>query len=107
MVWSKSAGYALHRLVQAVPTVLVIVALNFMLLQLAPGDAADVLAGEAGSATPEFMAQLRQKFGLDQPVAVQLLLYMKNIVSFDLGFSFRHNMPVAQLILVQLLPSAL
>ena len=56
---------------------LVIVALNFLLLQLAPGDAADVLAGEAGSATPEFMAQLRQNFGLDQPLAVQLLLYVK------------------------------
>jgi peptide/nickel transport system permease protein len=107
MVWNKSAGYALQRLLQAVPTVLVIVALNFMLLQLAPGDAADVLAGEAGSATPEFMAQLRQKFGLDQPVAMQLLLYMKNVASFDLGFSFRHNMPVAQLIGSRLGPTLL
>lgn len=107
MIWSKSATYAVQRLLQAVPTVLVIVALNFMLLQLAPGDAADVLAGEAGSATPEFMAQLRQKFGLDQPLAVQLFLYMKNIVSFDLGFSFRHNTPVAQLILSRLGPTLL
>lgn len=105
--WSRSVGYSLYRLAQAVPTVLVIVALNFMLLQLAPGDAADVLAGEAGSATPEFMAQLRQKFGLDQSVVMQLLLYMKNIVCFDLGFSFRHNMPVAQLILGRLGPTLL
>jgi peptide/nickel transport system permease protein len=102
MAWNQSAAYALRRLLQAVPTVLVIVALNFLLLQLAPGDAADVLAGEAGSATPEFMAQLREKFGLDQPVGVQLLLYMKQIVSFDLGYSFRHGMPVADLILSRL-----
>lgn len=107
MVWRRSLGYALRRLAQAVPTVLVIVALNFLLLQLAPGDAADVLAGEAGSATPEFMAQLRQTFGLDQPLGVQLLVYVKNIISFDLGFSFRHNMPVAQLIGSRLMPTLL
>ena len=74
MVLTQGFSYALRRLLQAVPTVLVIVAMNFLLLQLAPGDAADVLAGEAGSATPEFMAQLRLKFGLDQPLGVQLLL---------------------------------
>ncbi|MEN9628965.1 MAG: Nickel transport system permease protein NikB [Pseudomonadota bacterium] len=107
MVWQRSLAYAARRLLQAVPTVLVIVALNFLLLKLAPGDAAEVLAGEAGSATPEFMAQLRQTFGLDQPVAMQLLLYVKNIVSFDLGFSFRHNMPVAELIGSRLFPTLL
>jgi peptide/nickel transport system permease protein len=107
MAWNQSAAYALRRLLQAVPTVLVIVALNFLLLKLAPGDAADVLAGEAGSATPEFMAQLREKFGLDQPVGVQLLLYMKQIVTFDLGYSFRHSMPVADLILSRLGPTLL
>ena len=89
------------------PTLLVIVVLNFFLLQLAPGDAADVLAGEAGSATPEYMAQLRQKFGLDQPVHVQLAKYVRNIASFDLGFSFRHNQTVAQLILARLGPTLL
>jgi len=107
MVWRRSLAYALRRLAQAVPTVLVIVALNFLLLQLAPGDAADVLAGEAGSATPEFMAQLRKTFGLDQPLGMQLLLYIKNIVSFDLGYSFRHGMPVAQLIGSRLVPTLL
>ncbi len=107
MAWNQSAAYALRRLLQAVPTVLVIVALNFLLLKLAPGDAADVLAGEAGSATPEFMAQLREKFGLDQPLGVQLLLYMKQIVTFDLGYSFRHSMPVAELILSRLGPTLL
>lgn len=89
------------------PTILVIVALNFLLLQLAPGDAADVLAGEAGSATPEFMAQLRQKFGLDQPVAMQLLIYIKQVMTLDLGYSFRHGMSVADLILSRLGPSLL
>ncbi len=107
MALRQSLAYALRRLAQAVPTVLVIVALNFLLLQLAPGDAADVLAGEAGSATPEFMAQLRKTFGLDQPLWMQLLLYIKNIVTFDLGYSFRHGMPVAQLIGSRLGPTLL
>ncbi|MEY3381518.1 MAG: ABC transporter permease [Hylemonella sp.] len=107
MIWRKSATFITWRLLQAVPTVLVIVALNFLLLQLAPGDAADVLAGEAGSATPEFMAQLRQKFGLDQPVAMQLLIYIKQVMTLDLGYSFRHGMPVADLILSRLGPSML
>ena len=52
--------YIRRRILLAVPVVLFIVVLNFLLIQLAPGDAADVLAGEAGSATPEYMAQLRQ-----------------------------------------------
>ena len=107
MAWAQSGGYALRRLLQAVPTVLVIVALNFLLLQLAPGDAADVLAGEAGSATPEFMAQLRQRFGLDQPLGVQLMLYMKQVVTLDLGYSFRHGMPVLTLIASRLGPTLL
>ncbi|MEM9031339.1 MAG: ABC transporter permease, partial [Pseudomonadota bacterium] len=71
----------------------------FFLLQLAEGDAVDVLAGEAGSATPEYMAELRAKFGLDQPLPVQLAIYLKNVLTFDLGYSFRHEMPVSELIL--------
>ncbi len=103
----KRIRYVCRRLAQAVPIVLGIVILNFLLLQLAPGDAADVLAGEAGSATPEYMAMLREHFGLDKPVYVQLFHYIKNIVQLDLGFSFRHNMPVLDLILERLWPTLL
>ena len=95
---AKRAKYVLKRLIQAVPIVFAIVVLNFFLLQLAEGDAVDVLAGEAGSATPEYMAQLRAKFGLDQPLLVQLGYYLWNVVQFDLGYSFRHEMPVSELI---------
>ena len=100
-------AYVIRRLLQAVPVVFAILILNFLLLHLAPGDAAQVLAGEAGSATPEYMAQLRQRFGLDEPVLVQLALYMKNMVALDLGFSFRYNMPVLTLILNRLGPTLL
>lgn len=99
--------YLARRLLQAVPIILGIVVLNFLLLQLAPGDAADVLAGEAGSATPEYMAQLRQRFGLNEPIYVQLLLYLKNVLTLDLGYSFRNNTPVLTLIMERLWPTAL
>ena len=104
---SKRLLYVLQRLLQAVPVVFGIAILNFLLLQLAPGDAADVLAGEAGSATPEYMAMLREQFGLDKPVWQQLLLYVKNLLTLDLGYSFRHNMPVLDLILDRLGPTLL
>ena len=104
---ARRARYVLKRLVQAVPVVIAIVVVNFFLLQLAEGDAVDVLAGEAGSATPEYMAQLREKFGLDQPLPVQLAVYMKNMLTFDLGYSFRHDMPVAQLVFDRLVPTLL
>lgn len=103
----KRLRFVLRRLFQAVPTVLLIVVINFFLLHLAPGDAAMVLAGEAGSATPEYMAELRARFGLDQPLYIQLFTYIKNILTLDLGYSFRHNQPVLSLILGRLGPTLL
>lgn len=99
--------YVIRRLLQAIPVVLGVVVLNFLLLQLAPGDAATVLAGEAGGAPLEYIQQLRERFGLDQPVLVQLALYMKNIVALDLGYSFRNASPVLPLIMARLWPTLL
>ena len=99
--------YVVRRLLQAVPVVLGVVVLNFLLLQLAPGDAATVLAGEAGGAPLEYIQQLRQRFGLDQPVLVQLAHYVKNILALDLGYSFRNASPVLPLILARLWPTLL
>lgn len=84
--------------IQALPTIVGIFVINFLLLQLAPGDAADVLAGESGSATMETVAALRARFGLDQPVVVQLIAYLNNLAHFSLGFSPRYNLPVAEII---------
>lgn len=86
----------------AIPTVLVIVILNFFLLKLAPGDAADVMAAESGAATEEVMRQLRTRFGLDLPVLGQLQAYLGGLAHGSLGFSPRYNMPVTDLILQRL-----
>ena len=104
---SKILRYVSWRRLQAIPIILAIVVLNFFLLNLAEGDAVDVLAGEAGSATPEYMAQLRAKFGLDQPLPIQLLVYLKNVITLDLGYSFRHDMPVSKLIIDRFWPTLL
>lgn len=92
----------LSRAIKAAAVVLAIVLLNFLLIRLAPGDPAAVMAGEAGAADQMFMDQLRQQFGLDRPVYEQAFIYLSNIVQGDLGFSYRQNSPVAALILDRL-----
>jgi peptide/nickel transport system permease protein len=91
---------------RALPCALGIVILGFFLLQLAPGDAVDVLTGEAGGATQETTQALRHHFGLDQPVLHQLASYLIGLAHGDLGWSARFNVPVTQLIL-QRLPGSL
>src|SRR5258708_21708933 len=65
------------------------------------------MAGEGGSGTPEYMAMLRHKFGLDQSWPVQLWHYVINVATFDLGYSFRNDEPVLDLILDRLGPTLL
>ena len=81
---------------------LLIVVVNFLVLHLSPGDIVDVLAGEAGAATPEYVAMLRQRFGLDRPLVSQLGSYVWGVLNLDLGFSFRHNTSVLRLMLDRL-----
>src|SRR3981189_1304276 len=88
--------------IHAGPTVLGIIVLDFLLLQLMPGDAADVIASESGVATVETMAALRERFGLDQPVLTQLVNFLGHLVQFDLGFSPRYNMSVLDMIMTRL-----
>jgi peptide/nickel transport system permease protein len=98
--------FILARLVKAAVILLAIMIFNFLLIHAAPGDPAAVMAGEAGATDEKFIADLRARFGLDQPFSVQLWLYVKSMVQFDLGFSYRQNMPVADLIW-QRLPATL
>ncbi len=85
-----------------VAVVLAIAVTNFLLIHAAPGDPASVIAGEAGAADPQFVAQLRAQFGLDKPLSTQLLIYLGHLVRGDLGMSFRQGRSVASLILERL-----
>jgi peptide/nickel transport system permease protein len=91
-------SFIVQRLLKGVIVLIAIVVLNFFLIRLAPGDPAVVMAGEAGASDQVFVAQLREKFGLDKPLPEQLFVYVKGILSLDLGYSFRQQMPVSQLI---------
>ena len=86
------------RLIKGAVVLLAIAVLNFGLIRLAPGDPATVMAGEAGAADAEFVQQLKTRFGLDRPMAEQLGLYLKSVVTLDLGYSYRQNRSVASLI---------
>ncbi len=96
----------LSRLVKSVAVVLAIVLLNFLLIRLAPGDPASVMAGQAGAADQQFMDQLREQFGLDKSIYEQAWIYLKGIAQGDLGFSYRQNTAVWQLI-AERLPATL
>jgi peptide/nickel transport system permease protein len=103
----RLARFLGYRVLLAIPVVLGIVVLNFFLIHLAPGDAASVLAGESGAASPEYMEQLRHKFGLDQPLLTQFGVYLLNMLHLDLGYSFRNDSSVGSLIVDRLWPTGL
>lgn len=95
-----------RRLFWAVFVILGIIIVNFILLRLAPGDPAAIMAGQAGATDEQHIAQLRARFGLDRPMHEQLLSYVANVARFDLGLSARQQIPVADLI-IQRLPATL
>ena len=68
----RRIGFAVRRLGKAVVVVFAIIVLNFLLVRLAPGDPALVIAGEAGAADQKFLDDLRHEFGLDKPLTTQL-----------------------------------
>ncbi|NNM74355.1 ABC transporter permease [Enterovirga aerilata] len=86
------------RLAKGVVVLLAIAVLNFALIRAAPGDPATVMAGEAGAADEVFVQQLRERFGLDRPMVEQLGIYLKGILTLDLGFSYRQGRSVASLV---------
>jgi peptide/nickel transport system permease protein len=99
---AKFLRFIFQRGLKMVVMVFAIITANFLLVHAAPGDPASVMAGEAGAADPQFMAQLRTQFGLDQPLSTQLWLYLSHVAQGDLGMSYRQQRPVAGLILERL-----
>lgn len=97
--------YALSRLAVTIPTIIAVTILVFLMLQLIPGDPAEIFLGEQRS-TPELLAQVRQDMGLDRPLHIQYLTYMGNVLRGDFGTSLFNNQPVLGQILVAL-PSTL
>lgn len=99
------ASYVLARLAQVLPILFVIIVVNFVLIRLAPGDPMAYIIGDA-PVPEEQIAELRRKLGLDLPIHRQLLIYLGDVLTGNLGYSFISRAPVVEVIL-QRLPATL
>jgi len=97
--------YLLHRALAIIPVMLVVATVSFVLIRLAPGDPASVLAGP--DATTEDLAQLRTALGMDQPLPVQLVKWYARLAQGDLGQSIFLRRPVVQAVVERLEPTLL
>jgi peptide/nickel transport system permease protein len=101
----KTFRYIARRLLQALPVLLGVLVINFLIISLAPGDIVDIMAGEAGTSSIEVQEMMREMYGLNQPLYMQFLNYLSSAVTLDLGFSFRQNLPVLDVILSRTVPT--
>jgi peptide/nickel transport system permease protein len=94
--------YIGSRLVKTLLVTIAVVFLSFFLIHAAPGDAATVMAGQAGFADEAYMNSLRAEYGLDQPLPMQLWAYVSRVAVGDLGTSYVRREPVLSIILERL-----
>lgn len=92
-----TARYVGWRLFQVVPTIGGILVLGFLLIQMAPGDPVEAIAGQNGTA--EYYAFMRDRFGLDQPLLVQLATFAGRVITGDFGLSFIQGRPAFEVVL--------
>lgn len=86
--------YVLKRVLLALPVLLGVSVVVFVAIRLIPGDPAQIMAGQA--ATEEVVRQIRQSLGLDQPLPVQYLYFLRSVVRGDLGRSLFNGAPVVE-----------
>lgn len=89
--------YLIKRLLLAIPTLLLVALIVFVLVRLVPGDPAQLMLGEGADAAT--LAAMHHQMGLDRPLPMQFLSWLSHIASADLGTSIRTGEPVASLIL--------
>jgi ABC-type dipeptide/oligopeptide/nickel transport system permease component len=89
--------YLIRRLLLTIPVLIGVATLVFSLIHFIPGDPAQAMLGEG--ATPEDVAQLRARLGLDRPLVVQYGAFLNGVVHGDLGVSLRNDQPVARQII--------
>ncbi len=79
-------SYIVKRVLQAIPTIFIILILSFTIIHLVPGDPINMLIGEFQT-DEAYVQRMREKFGLDQPLHVQLYRYLVNVLQGELGTS--------------------
>jgi len=93
-------SYLAQRLAGTVPVLMLISLLVFLLIHAAPGDPTLMLLGEETNAAE--VARAKERWGLDQPLYVQYLKFVKSAVSGDFGRSFKYTEPVIRVIMTRL-----
>jgi peptide/nickel transport system permease protein len=93
-------GYILRRLLIAIPVLLGVLLVVFLLVRLVPGEPCTALLGER--ATAEACERFNEANGLDEPIIVQLAIYAGNFLTGDLGESIRFSRPVSEIIIERL-----
>lgn len=93
--------YIATRLIQSIPTVLVVSIVVFLMLHFIPGDPAEIFVGDR-EISPERLEMIREEMGLNRPLVVQYLSYMGNALRGDLGESLNNGRPVLDEILLRL-----
>jgi peptide/nickel transport system permease protein len=98
-------AYVLKRVLATIPVMVIVAVLVFLLLRLAPGDPAAVIAGDY--ATAEDVERIRQELGLNDPIYVQLGRWIAQLAQGDLGTAIFSNKPVTELIGQRIEPTML
>ncbi len=88
----------LERILAVIPIMFGVAIIVFLFMRLTPGDPVDIMMGAGGAVSAGEMEQLRHEFHLDQPLHVQLWLFLKDAVRGDLGYSYIQKRPVTELI---------
>ncbi|MBB6011655.1 ABC transporter permease [Aquamicrobium sp. NLF2-7] len=96
--------FILKRIASAIPTLLIVSIVVFAIIRLTPGDPAELMLDQ--DATPEQIAELQVKMGLDKPVPVQYAIWLGNVLTGDFGTSTTTGEPVLSMIVSRFLISA-
>ncbi|MCG8643186.1 MAG: ABC transporter permease [Desulfobacterales bacterium] len=97
--------YAFKRVLQFIPTIFFITLIMFVLLNILPGSAAYLAVDQRKAPDPELIARLEKEWGLDKPIHIRYLNYLKGLVTGDLGKSFLRKENVSQILAERIRPT--
>lgn len=99
--------YIARRLIQMVITIVFVLALNFFIINLAPGNPVRYMAGEYAVSDPAYLEAMTKRWGLDKSLPERFIIYMSRLIQGDFGYSYRYTAPVTVLIAERIIPTLL
>ena len=97
-----SFTYFLRRLLLSIPTIFIVTLIVFILVRLVPGDVVDIIIGTQNYLSQEQIQKMYEDFGLDKPLFTQYFVWIRSVLSGNLGFSLRSGEDVADMLLQRL-----